>query len=103
MFCRKCGKEIADESVVCVHCGCSTQHKQDYFNSLEDTSSTAVKVLSALFPIGGLLIWLICKEKNKPLLAESAKKGALIGVAIGAALIILYIIIVKSMLSSYGF
>ncbi|MBR3790704.1 MAG: zinc-ribbon domain-containing protein, partial [Clostridia bacterium] len=22
MFCKKCGKEINDEAVVCVHCGC---------------------------------------------------------------------------------
>lgn len=22
MFCRKCGKEIDDEAVICIHCGC---------------------------------------------------------------------------------
>lgn len=39
MFCSKCGKEIHDEAVVCVHCGCSVggksvkpshQHSADY-------------------------------------------------------------------------
>jgi hypothetical protein len=24
MFCQKCGKEIMDEAVVCIHCGCAT-------------------------------------------------------------------------------
>lgn len=24
MFCSKCGKEINDEAVVCIHCGCAT-------------------------------------------------------------------------------
>ena len=24
MYCRKCGKEIHDEAVICVHCGCDT-------------------------------------------------------------------------------
>lgn len=24
MFCSKCGKEIDDEAVVCIHCGCAT-------------------------------------------------------------------------------
>ena len=24
MFCSKCGKEINDDAVVCVHCGCAT-------------------------------------------------------------------------------
>jgi uncharacterized membrane protein YvbJ len=23
MFCDKCGKEVNDEAVVCIHCGCS--------------------------------------------------------------------------------
>ena len=25
MFCKKCGQEINDEAVVCVHCGCSVK------------------------------------------------------------------------------
>ena len=25
MFCSKCGKEIADDAVVCVHCGCAVR------------------------------------------------------------------------------
>ncbi len=24
MFCSKCGKEINDDAVICVHCGCAT-------------------------------------------------------------------------------
>ncbi len=26
MFCTNCGKEIDDNAVVCVHCGCATQN-----------------------------------------------------------------------------
>ncbi len=26
MFCQKCGKEIENEAVVCVHCGCPTSN-----------------------------------------------------------------------------
>lgn len=26
MFCSKCGKEINDEAVVCVHCGCAIKN-----------------------------------------------------------------------------
>ena len=30
MFCSKCGKEIDNEAVVCVHCGCPTKnYKED--------------------------------------------------------------------------
>ncbi len=28
MFCTKCGKEIDNEAVVCVHCGCATGNFQ---------------------------------------------------------------------------
>lgn len=27
MYCQKCGKEIDNEAVVCVHCGCSTENQ----------------------------------------------------------------------------
>ena len=27
MFCSKCGKEILDEAVVCIHCGCAVNNK----------------------------------------------------------------------------
>lgn len=26
-FCSKCGKEIHDEAVVCIHCGCATENQ----------------------------------------------------------------------------
>lgn len=26
MFCSKCGKEIDNEAVICIHCGCPTQN-----------------------------------------------------------------------------
>jgi len=36
MFCGKCGKEVNDEAVVCIHCGCG---------------------IIQLFTLGGLGIW----------------------------------------------
>lgn len=29
MFCKKCGKEIHDQAVVCVHCGCAVDGAQN--------------------------------------------------------------------------
>ena len=26
MYCTNCGKEIADNAVICIHCGCATQN-----------------------------------------------------------------------------
>ncbi len=29
MFCSKCGKEINDEAVICIHCGCAIKKKNE--------------------------------------------------------------------------
>ena len=89
MFCSKCGKEINDEAVVCVHCGCATanyaQNNQDnnrpiIINNNNSASSSAAasaavggrvrRRYSLLFDIfmicitGGLwIIWMILRPK----------------------------------------
>ena len=77
MFCKKCGKEILDDAVICVHCGCSTQNKQTVV-ATEDAPSTGMAILGFFIPLVGLIIWLINKD-SKPLMAKSAGKGALVG------------------------
>ena len=85
MFCRKCGKEIMDEAVICIHCGCSTK---DTPASGEDAPNAGIALLGFLIPIVGLIIWL-CYKDTKPLFAKSAGKGALISVVLVVALVIL--------------
>lgn len=63
MFCYKCGKEIDDEAVVCVHCGCATpkyeadKRKNDQpiiINNNNSSSSSASASAAAGF--GGVRI-----------------------------------------------
>ena len=89
MFCSKCGKEIDNEAVVCVHCGCPTQNYKDdkqakdqpiIINNNNSASSSAAAAAAAggrirrrrslLFDIfmicitGGLwIIWMILRPK----------------------------------------
>ena len=91
MFCSKCGKEINDEAVICIHCGCPTQNYNNdkkakdqpiIINNNNSTSSSASSAASAssggrirrkrslLFDIfmicitGGLwIIWMILRPK----------------------------------------
>ncbi len=89
MFCSKCGKEINEDAVVCVHCGCATekynQKEKDnnqpiIINNNNSASSAAAAAASAggrvrrrrslLFDIfmimvtGGLwIIWMIFRPK----------------------------------------
>ena len=69
MFCSKCGKEIHDEAVVCVHCGCTVDGK----NSIASVSknepapilATLALVFSFLSPIVGIILGIIgCTKYN---------------------------------------
>ena len=89
MFCSKCGKEIDNEAVICVHCGCPTSNFEKskkekdqpiIINNNNSASSSAAAAASAggrvrrkrslLFDIimicltGGLwIIWMIIRPK----------------------------------------
>ena len=75
MYCKKCGKEIDNEAVICVHCGCATGN---IYVAIDDAPSVLFAILGFLFPIVGLILFLAFKN-SKPLKARSAGKGALIG------------------------
>ena len=72
MYCAMCGKQISDQADSCVHCGCKTKE-----NVVQETSSVGCAVAGFLFPIVGLILWLVYQD-TKPLKAKSAAKGVLI-------------------------
>lgn len=80
-FCSKCGKEIADEAVVCIHCGCAIYnvHPNAPSNEKEDKADAALVVLCVLFPLVGLILWAI-KHDESPHAAATYGKAALITV-----------------------
>jgi len=62
MFCSKCGKEISDEAVVCVHCGCATANMQAkestkeqpiIINNNNSASSSAAASAAVSAAVGG--------------------------------------------------
>lgn len=97
MFCKKCGKEILDDAVICVHCGCSTQDNKAALTNTNDAPSTGMAILGFFIPLAGLIVWLINKD-TKPLMAKSAGKGALIGFIVSMVFSIIYGAIVGSMI-----
>ena len=77
MFCEKCGKEVLDEAVVCVHCGCSLKS-----SSVSDINneplSGGVQVVSFCFPlIGGILYFV--HQNSAPQKSKDACHMALWG------------------------
>lgn len=79
-FCRKCGKEINDDAVMCVHCGCatekaarpSTNHDCDPYSGAD-----FVEVfLSVLIPLAGIIMYFV-KKDTRP---KAAKTCLLVGI-----------------------
>lgn len=71
MFCKKCGKEIMDEAVVCVHCGCAVSpegaKKLSNQTDEDDKVSVAIIIFTVLLPIIGVVMGIVnlCKKKTR--------------------------------------
>ncbi len=88
-FCSKCGKEINDEAVICVHCGCSVRNQSPTAAAGGAQSGiTGWSILGFFIPIVGLIMYLIWNT-SEPVKAKAAGKGALIGFITSAVLSIL--------------
>lgn len=81
MFCEKCGKEVHDEAVVCVHCGCSLKSSTELSADNEPLNG-AVKVVSFCFPIVGGILYFVHMNKA-PQKSKDACHMALWGFGIG--------------------
>jgi len=76
-FCSKCGKEIFDEAVICVHCGCQVQETKLNSNTASVTElitpgeSSGLAACAAWFavliPIVGLILGIVgvCKYQTE--------------------------------------
>ena len=79
MFCQKCGKEINDEAVVCIGCGCPVNSAQTATTAnpsvqnkpIPESNSTAncALLFAFLMPIVGLIMGIVgtCKYKTPSL------------------------------------
>ena len=78
-YCTKCGHEISDDAVVCIHCGCSTNTANKYVE--QDSDSIGWGFLGFFVPLAGFILWLIWKD-------EAPKKARNLGIGALVALII---------------
>ena len=99
MFCSKCGKEINDEAVVCVHCGCAVENKAAAAVA-GDAPNTGYAVLGFFIPIVGLILYLM-NINTYPLRAKSAGKGALISVILSVVFYVIYVVIFAALGTSF--
>ena len=95
-FCKKCGQEINDHAVVCVHCG----ESQNTAPQVVDEGGILWGLLGCCIPIVGLILFLVWKD-NKPKSAKAAGIGALVSVACTVVFYIIYFIFVFAFAFSY--
>ena len=88
MFCEKCGKEVNNEAVVCVHCGCSLKSTGDNTESSNVNNEPldgVVKVVSFCFPIVGGVLYFVHQNKA-PQKSKDACHMALWGIGVSILL-----------------
>lgn len=98
MFCPNCGREVDPRAFVCVNCGARVQ--QGAAPSAGDGPIGGLGILCFLFPVVGLVLYLVWKD-NMPIKAKGAGKAALWGFLVSIAIGILWGIIVASTAASY--
>lgn len=86
-FCSHCGKEIEDEAVICVHCGCGVDRCVVLAEGKDEPNGGHV-ALGLFFPTIGLILYLLLKGKT-PKKAKAIGKGALIGAVVIAVFALL--------------
>lgn len=84
--CSKCGKEIHEDAVICVHCGCligelKVKKVKEVKEPKEESALLAffLGLLCFIVPSLGLIIWIICMIMRKPLAAKKSAKGTIWG------------------------
>ena len=87
-FCQQCGKELHDEAVICVHCGCSVQATPDTeVKSVDESVSVGMVVLSILIPLVGIIYWPV-KAKTRPKCAKICGIAGIISWAVSFVLLL---------------
>lgn len=105
MFCRYCGKEIADEAVVCIGCGRPVQPLKPIMNpsmpsddAWSGGAMTGLVLASILMPILGIILGAIFMSNNSA--SQERKKQAktllIVGCSMMAAWVLLNFIIIMA-------
>ena len=93
MFCRKCGKEIFDEAVICPGCGCATEVKP-----ATQESATALGICAIIFSILGGWIGLVLSIVGYSSKNQKDKLLSTIGLYISIAWVIILILLILATL-----
>lgn len=102
-YCKNCGLNVSDETKYCPNCGNqlksstntttikSYDEVNEILNRVDDHKSFGWGLIGFLFPIIGLILYLVWRD-DRPLRAKSVGKGALTCVIIPIIIIVVVVI-----------
>ena len=95
-FCSNCGKEVYDDAIICMSCGCSLQKKA--LTNEKDMENVGLNILAFFIPIVGFILY-FCWKSESPKKANGVGKWALISFVAGIVLeVFLYEILISALL-----
>ncbi len=94
MFCRKCGKELLDEAVVCPGCGCET----GISNTSKQDEATALGICAIIFSILGGWVGLVLSIVGYSSKNQKDKLLSTIGLYISIAWVIILTLLILATL-----
>ncbi len=105
-FCKNCGSQINDGTMICPKCGASQNSGANYNYSggmpprnSYDSGGFGWGLLGFFIPLAGLILFLVWKD-DKPATAKAAGLGALISVIIKIVFSIIGVIMFWGIFSS---
>lgn len=101
MFCSKCGKEVHNEAILCVGCGCYLKEETSLTQNSEG-AGCFLSVLSFLIPLLGLILYLVWKD-SKPVASNTCGKSALWGVLFGVFVYVISMAYLMEKISNPGY
>lgn len=100
MFCKSCGKEIADTETFCPHCGAPANQQSSVQQSYappapaeKNTMALAGLICAFLVPLVGFILSIIGLKKSKTLGGEG-KGLAIGGIVVSCIELFVYVIVI---------
>ena len=101
MFCRNCGKEIDENAIVCIHCGCAVEKKP-----VSESKHTMGLLLGIFVGLIGLIIG-VCVfptgSYERETFMKGWTKGFVITLIIGLVFGVIYGCAIASLVGSMGY
>ncbi len=89
MYCQNCGKEVNDNAVVCIHCGCALNSNSAPISEGASSSISKTGFLLGLFlGLIGLIIGILMykDDHSKQVFIKSWGKGIIIAIIVSVVL-----------------